>query len=84
MGRVSVWLLGLTVLLSACGASDQGVNSGSLDTSVAATALENSSSESVSSDASDDIVATDLDGKSFSLNESLKTSPVVLWFWAPG
>jgi len=31
-----------------------------------------------------DVVATTLNGESFSLQEALQKKPVVLWFWAPG
>ena len=84
MGRAKVLIVGLSALLASCGSSSQGAGTNSAISDSSAVAQKDLPSDSSLTNAADDIVATSVDGKSFSLREALTDSPVVLWFWAPG
>lgn len=72
------------LLLGACSSSNSGANeSVSSDAPISESSPE-SSVAATNSDDSYDISATQINGASFSLREALTSSPVVLWFWAPG
>lgn len=72
-----------TFFLGACSSSNAAEDPASSDVTITGSSIESSDTDTESGGV-DDVVATGIDGKSFSLSESLVTSPVVLWFWAPG
>lgn len=60
-----------------CGGNNPSSVSNSISNDTGAADVSQSSSDA-------NVIATTLTGDSFSLQETLKDKPVVLWFWAPG
>jgi hypothetical protein len=62
--------------ISACG----GSSSANPNTTASSAGIDNEAPAS----ANGDVLGVTLSGKSFSLRDTLASSPVVMWFWAPG